>query len=91
MILEKDWSDNDPGWCPDCGTPWQWVRPGKSQPVCECGDFCECGKRYECYSDSFPHPYFKNVFGYCCAECDKKTYDFCVEQEKLGWPSTEEF
>lgn len=28
----------DPGYCPYCGEPWVWVRPGKSQPTCDCQD-----------------------------------------------------
>jgi hypothetical protein len=30
--------DECPGWCPFCGKPWAHVRPGKSQPVCQCQD-----------------------------------------------------
>jgi hypothetical protein len=25
-----------PGFCPFCGKAWQLVRPGKSQPMCQC-------------------------------------------------------
>lgn len=25
-----------PGWCPLCKKPWEHVRPGKSQPACDC-------------------------------------------------------
>lgn len=28
----------DPGACPYCHEAWQWVRPGKSQPNCDCSD-----------------------------------------------------
>lgn len=28
--------DEDPGYCPSCGAPWEIVRPGKSQPICGC-------------------------------------------------------
>jgi hypothetical protein len=31
-----DWTQEDPGSCPTCGKKWQMVRPGKSQPNCEC-------------------------------------------------------
>ena len=29
--------DEDPGACADCGAPHELVRPGKTQPTCECG------------------------------------------------------
>lgn len=28
----------DPGTCPYCNEKWEWVRPGKSQPICDCQD-----------------------------------------------------
>ena len=29
--------EEDPIECITCGKPWELVRPGKSQPTCECG------------------------------------------------------
>jgi hypothetical protein len=31
-----DWTFEDPGTCSRCGEPFDLVRPGKSQPTCEC-------------------------------------------------------
>lgn len=31
-----DWTDEDPGSCVTCGQPWELLRPGKSQPTCDC-------------------------------------------------------
>ncbi len=30
--------EEDPGSCPYCGEEYELVRPGKSQPVCDCQD-----------------------------------------------------
>lgn len=44
MKYEYDYIDEDPGTCPDCDEEAQMMRPGKSQPVCECHLKCdECG------------------------------------------------
>lgn len=34
--LDMDWANEDPGECARCGHPFEWVRPGKSQPTCDC-------------------------------------------------------
>ena len=36
--LTFDPLDEDPGECPICQKPWELVRPGKSQPTCDCQD-----------------------------------------------------
>ena len=36
--VDLDWADEDPGNCARCNTPWNWVRPGKAQPSCNCYD-----------------------------------------------------
>lgn len=28
--------EEDPGYCEECKTPFELIRPGKSQPTCEC-------------------------------------------------------
>jgi len=33
-----EWYEEDPGACPECGEPMEWVRPGKTQPTCRCHD-----------------------------------------------------
>jgi hypothetical protein len=30
------WANEDPGTCVKCGEPFELVRPGKSQPTCDC-------------------------------------------------------
>lgn len=35
-----DWDDEDPGTCAYCGSPHEHVRPGKTQPTCECDMLC---------------------------------------------------
>jgi hypothetical protein len=35
---EVNWDDEDPGECATCGTYYELVRPGKSQPNCRCDD-----------------------------------------------------
>ena len=35
-VSDADWMNEDPGICAHCGKPWELVRPGKSQPTCEC-------------------------------------------------------
>lgn len=32
----KTWLEEDPGWCLQCQKPYELVRPGKSQPTCDC-------------------------------------------------------
>jgi hypothetical protein len=38
--LDLSWADEDPGTCHWCGVPHEWVRPGKTQPTCECHEYC---------------------------------------------------
>ena len=59
----------DPGSCPICGEKWQWVRPGKSQPVCECQDYCSIHKDVkQTYHSEGDYP-DRNCFGWYCEEC----------------------
>lgn len=36
MDARRELYDEDPGRCERCGEPFELVRPGKSQPTCEC-------------------------------------------------------
>ena len=57
----------DPGSCPRCGRKWQHVRPGKSQPACDCQDYCSCGAKMFNHSE---HDYpDRRMFGWYCEEC----------------------
>ncbi len=60
---------DDPGSCPECWEKYQWVRPGKSQPNCECHLKClKCGGKHE-YFGSGEHPDHPRVSGYYCRKC----------------------
>jgi len=39
-MSDWDWANEDPGSCPHCGARFDPVRPGKSQPSCDCQDYC---------------------------------------------------
>ena len=67
---EKPWSwtDEDPGTCPECGEAWELVRPGKSQPVCDCQDKCpDCGLMRRHFSQG---EVARRMSGFLCANCD---------------------
>lgn len=60
-----DWGD--PGTCPECAEPWEWVRPGKSQPVCDCWQNCPThGKGAIQYHPEGKYP---GISGWFCASC----------------------
>ena len=69
MSTVVDWMDEDPGTCTECGEPFELVRPGKSQPTCDCWRKCDhCGqKRVEYHGE--PDPRWPNVSGYFCSDC----------------------
>lgn len=52
-------------YCPECGTKDESVRPGKTQPSCDCHTKCKCGGRIEYHSlNSFKG--HENFSGYFC-------------------------
>lgn len=60
--------DEDPGTCPDCGEAFELVRPGKSQPTCDCANICpDCGstRRHFAVGDIS-----RNKGGILCPVCD---------------------
>lgn len=60
--------DEDPGCCEVCGAPRELVRPGKSQPTCDCHLKCpRCGKIKEYFEGT--HPEFPNVHAWLCPDC----------------------
>lgn len=64
----RDWWDEGPGRCPECDASWKWVRPGKSQPTCDCQDKCGlCGTMRGYFSVG---EIAKNVGGFLCPKCD---------------------
>lgn len=54
--------------CARCGTPWVPVRPGKSQPNCDCELICDsCGQKTIRYH--LEGEYAPNISGYFCSVC----------------------
>jgi hypothetical protein len=54
-------------YCPACGTEHVLVRPGKTQPNCDCDDVCgDCGRDYASVSDD---PRWPRHSFYGCPEC----------------------
>ena len=67
--MYEDWMDEDSGSCPLCGEKWELVRPGKSQPVCECQDYCsEHGVKFEHRVPPANHK-GGGIFGEVCPIC----------------------
>jgi len=63
--LDFSWADDDPGSCGWCGEPYEHVRPGKSQPTCECHWLCRAHEppvRMEYRTSGNPQ-------GYVCPVC----------------------
>lgn len=56
--------------CSDCGKPHEVVRPGKTQPTCECAEYCTfgCGTKRQHYAVG---EISKNMGGLLCPVCDK--------------------
>ena len=54
-------------WCPDCGRAHEYVRPGKTQPTCDCHERCPVhGPNMVVYH---PPGEYGRTSGYFCAEC----------------------
>lgn len=60
--------EEDPGSCLVCGKEYEVVRPGKSQPTCDCHMRCACGRMKNWYCDG-EHPTDKKGSGYLCPAC----------------------
>lgn len=54
-------------YCVDCGAKHVIVRPGKTQPSCDCENICKCGNRIEYHYES--NSKWPNFFGYYCSKC----------------------
>lgn len=61
-------NDEDPGACSVCGKEYEIVRPGKSQPTCDCHMRCACGRMKNWYCDG-EHPTDKKGGGFLCPAC----------------------
>lgn len=59
-------------WCPICGMAHEFVRPGKTQPSCDCDTICPaCGEKTIKYhtEDEVKDSEYPNVSGYFCSKC----------------------
>ena len=54
-------------YCPECGAKHMTVRPGKTQPSCDCDNICVCGNRIEYHCEE--NEKWPNFFGYYCSKC----------------------
>lgn len=58
----------DAGECIECGKPWELVRPGKSQPTCDCQDKCDtCGAMRRHFAAG---EISERMSGFLCPVCD---------------------
>lgn len=63
------WNNDVFSTCEDCGAFYELVRPGKSQPTCDCHLICpEHGVREEYRSAPSGHV-GGGIFGWVCPEC----------------------
>ncbi len=83
--LNFSWADEDPGTCSRCGTPHEWVRPGKTQPTCDCHNFCYAHNqpvRIEYRTGGM-------IRGYVCPECFKRTsrppVNAAQREHRMAW------
>lgn len=69
--LEFSWADEDPGSCAWCGTTYEHVRPGKSQPTCDCHLFCHA------HNPPIKLDYRAEgqIQGWACPVCNKDWFD----------------
>ena len=68
LSRSQDAGSADAGGCPQCGADWEIVRPGKSQPTCDCQDKCpDCGAMRGYYSIGEIAPMLS---GFLCPVCD---------------------
>lgn len=66
--LDEEALEEDPGFCGVCGKEYEVVRPGKSQPTCDCHLRCPCGRMKSHYAIG-EHPTEPKAGGYLCPSC----------------------
>lgn len=64
--------DENQAWCPDCGLKHEIVRPGKTQPICDCHQTCIYHGRNKIVYHSPGE--FKQMSGYFCGDCEREDY-----------------
>jgi hypothetical protein len=61
------WNEEVKAYCPKCGTPHVAVRPGKTQPNCECDTICDiCGGKVNYHTED---PRWPRMSGEWCDKC----------------------
>ena len=69
------WMDEDPGSCPECGKAWELVRPGKSQPTCDCQDYCHEHPDTKCEHTYPPKGHTGGgIWGWLCPKCHPDSF-----------------
>lgn len=67
------WVDEEPSvFCGRCGTQHEIVRPGKTQPTCDCDDFCYAHDepvKIEYRPSPMTDWQKGGIFGYVCPTC----------------------
>jgi hypothetical protein len=69
-------NDDDEFWgpvgsCPDCGQRYERVRPGKTQPTCDCHETCPThGRNKIVYHPEGELP-GRRISGYYCIDCER--------------------
>lgn len=81
MSAQDPWNPHIYVQCARCGTPHECVRPGKTQPTCNCDDFCymhDDPVRIEYRTEEHPSndvasraAGYGMHLGYVCPECFK--------------------
>ncbi len=55
-------------YCTYCGRRYEWVIPGKTQPVCNCHQMCSCGGKIT-YHEYDINAAPGGMYGWYCDEC----------------------
>jgi hypothetical protein len=67
------------GCCYECGAPIERVRPGKTQPTCDCQDKCpECGTMRRHFTVG---EIARNLGGFLCPKCDADSSDSFPDED----------
>lgn len=63
----SNFDETERAWCPSCGVEHEYVRPGKTQPVCDCDETCPIhGRNMIVYHSAGEVP---RLSGYFCKPC----------------------
>lgn len=78
-------ADDPRSWCPDCGAEDELVRPGKTQPTCDCHEHCPVhGPGMFVYH---PEGEVPGISGWFCKPCQgapEETIEVLAEDTELS-------